>query len=83
MQMAPAPLSGLAHALPRQFATAFPDAGAPQTVSHKADRENWLTLAQTELLAAVVGDENRLLAAWVEAHPKTLFAGKCPDDADP
>ena len=69
--------------LPKQFATAFPNAGAPKTVTGKADREKWLRLAQTELLAAIDSDENRLLTAWVKAHPLTLAAGNCPGDADP
>ena len=38
---------------------------------------------RAEILAALGSPTNRLLEAWVAAHPVKLAAGKCPEDSDP
>lgn len=70
--------------LPHQFAEKFPEESAPNKVATQQDREKWLHIAQSELLRALDRPDNRLLEAYVAAHPTTLAAGGCPrDDALP
>jgi hypothetical protein len=68
---------------PRQFATRFPGESSPTSVTTDQDRNRWLAITQSEFLAALERPNNRLLEAWVSAHPRTLSAGKCPGDLDP
>jgi hypothetical protein len=68
---------------PKQFAAHYPTAGAPSSVGSSADRQTWLDMARKEFLTALSSPTNRLLEAWVAAHPKTLSAAKCPKDGDP
>src|ERR1043166_5566230 len=69
--------------LPRQFAARFPDAQAPTVLNSAAARQKWLDIAKAEFLAAIDNPTNRLLEAWVAAHPETLRRGRCPEDRDP
>jgi hypothetical protein len=69
--------------LPRQFAARFPDSQAPSMLDSATARQKWLNLAKSELLAALAQPENRLLDAWMSAHPKTIGRGVCPGDGDP
>ena len=69
--------------LPRQFAARFPDSEAPFMLDSATARQKWLDLAKSELLAALAQPENRLLDAWMSAHPKTIGRGVCPGDGDP
>lgn len=63
---------------PLQFAARYPGEGVPQSLKTPQDRLRWLELARSEFLAALAKPDNRLLEAWVAAHPKPLSAGKCP-----
>ncbi|BCG73348.1 hypothetical protein MesoLj113a_45060 [Mesorhizobium sp. 113-1-2] len=67
----------------QQFAKQFPTEGAPASLKTAAERQQWLDVAKKELLDALSKPENRLLTAWVAAHPKTLAKGACPADKDP
>jgi hypothetical protein len=69
--------------LPKQFATRFPKEGAPTSLNSAQARQKWLDIARAEFLAALKSPTNRLLEAWMAAHPVTLAAGKCPEDKDP
>lgn len=83
IQTIPSGLTRYWRTLPKQFAARFPDAGAPVAVNTPALRQKWLDLARAEFLAALTSPTNRLLEAWVAAHPVKLSAGKCPADTDP
>ncbi|UCI19918.1 glucosaminidase domain-containing protein [Mesorhizobium sp. B2-1-8] len=67
----------------QQFAKQFPNQGAPANLKSPAERQQWLDTAKQELLNALSNPENRLLTAWVGAHPKTLAKGVCPEDNSP
>lgn len=69
--------------MPRQFAARFPSEAIPQSLTTLQDRQQWLNIVRSEFLTALVEPSNRLLEAWVAAHPKTLAAGTCPNDKDP
>lgn len=62
---------------PADFAARFPDAGAPANTSGAENRLAWLTLVRTEMLAALEGDRNRLLEAWLCANSTALFGATC------
>jgi hypothetical protein len=64
--------------LPADFAVRFPDAQAPTALDSPAARQKWLDIAKAEFLAALDSPTNRLLEAWVAAHPVTLRRGTCP-----
>jgi hypothetical protein len=66
-----------------QFAALFTREGAPSMLASPSDRQKWLDTARTELLAALEKPDNRLLDAWIAAHPKTLAQGACPKDDAP
>lgn len=83
IQTIPSGLTRFWRTLPKQFAARFPDAGAPVALNTPARRQKWLDLARAEFLAALGSPTNRLLEAWVAAHPVKLAAGKCPADNDP
>jgi hypothetical protein len=69
--------------LPRQFAERYPNDGVIPNVDSRAARQEWLDVARTEFLAALRHPTNRLLSAWIAAHPETLRAGECPSDNAP
>lgn len=69
--------------LPKQFAARYPSEGAPIALNSPEARQKWLNIARAEFLAALGSPINRLLEAWVAAHPVTLAAGKCPEDTQP
>lgn len=69
--------------LPKQFAARFPDAGAPIKLDSQPARQKWLDIARVEFLEALASPTNRLLEAWVAAHPVTLKTGTCPEDKQP
>lgn len=62
---------------PADFAARFPDAGAPPSSVGAENRAAWLALAQTEMLAALESDRNRLLEAWLCANATELFGATC------
>jgi len=66
--------------LPRQFAERFPGEGAPASLATSTDMQRWLDLVRAEFQKALESPNNRLLEAWVAAHPQTLAAGRCPRD---
>jgi len=47
------------------------------------DQNRWLHITRVEILAALDRPHDRLLDAYVAAHPETLKAGKCPSDTAP
>ncbi len=69
--------------LPRQFAERYPNAGVMSNVNSHAAQQEWLNVARREFLAALKSPTNRLLSAWMAAHPETLRAGECPGDTSP
>jgi len=69
--------------LPKQFAALFPNENAPTALSSREARQKWLDMARAEFLSALGGPTNRLLDAWMAAHPQTLQQGRCPKDSDP
>jgi len=87
--------SGLARfwrTLPRHVAGFYPDSGAPEAVKEDDQREAWLEVVRKEILSALNQPENRLLDAYMAAHPKTLHSllgkkvikdGDCPTEASP
>ena len=88
----PSGLTRFWRTLPRHLATLYSDSGAPQAVTENADRQVWLDVARKEILSALNQPENRLLDAYMAAHPETLRAalGKqvikyadCPGEASP
>jgi hypothetical protein len=50
---------------PAEFSAHFPAEGAAEDLHTEAGRAHWLDRTKTELLAAIGGDHNRLLEAWV------------------
>ena len=68
---------------PAQFAKQFPTVAVPPSLNSPKARGEWLDIAHSEFLAALSNPNNRLLEAWVAAHPKTLSAGRCPGDNEP
>jgi hypothetical protein len=62
---------------PADFAARFPDSGAPPNTAGAENRAAWLALAQTEMLAALDSDRNRLLEAWLCANATELFGATC------
>lgn len=58
--------------LPRQFAERYPKSGAPKLLDEPNDRTKWLEVAKTEFSKATTHETNRLLEAWIAAHPKTI-----------
>lgn len=79
----PSGLLRLWRTLPRQFAKRYPNAGVVPNVDSRAAQQKWLDVARTEFMTALKSPTNRLLAAWIAAHPETLRAGECPDDNAP
>jgi hypothetical protein len=88
----PSGLTRFWRTLPRHLATLYPDSGAPEAVTEKEGRQAWLEVARKEILSALDKPENRLLDAYMAAHPNTLRAalGKpvikyadCPGEASP
>lgn len=69
--------------LPRHFAKRYPDVWKETSLSTPEIRAAWLNLTRVETLKAIDKGENRLLEAYVAAHPVTLGSGKCPDDNSP
>lgn len=69
--------------LPRQFAKRYPNEGVIPNVDSRAAQQKWLDVARAEFLTALKSPTNRLLAAWIAAHPETLRAGECPGDNSP
>jgi hypothetical protein len=69
--------------LPRQFAKHYPNDGVVSNVASRPAQQKWLDVARTEFLTALKSPTNRLLAAWIAAHPETLRAGECPSDNAP
>lgn len=69
--------------LPRQFAERYPGDGVIPNVGSRAAQQKWLDVARAEFLAALRHPTNRLLSAWIAAHPETLRAGECPSDNAP
>ena len=68
---------------PGQFAARFPSEAIPRSLTTPQDRQKWLNIARSEFLAALERPNNRLLEAWIAAHPQTLAAGTCPNDKAP
>jgi hypothetical protein len=81
----PTGLTRLWRTTPAQFAARYHDDSVPKKVKSTtaAARQKWLDVARSEMLAAMDGTENRLLDAWIHAHPKTLSVGSCPGDSSP
>lgn len=69
--------------LPSQFAQRYPNVGVMPVLDSQAAQQKWLDVARTEFLNALKSPTNRLLEAWVAAHPKTLGSGECPGDTAP
>lgn len=75
----PSPMpSGLARfwrTLPAHFAKTFEGSGAPMEVSAKGEdkeRQKWLDIVRNEVLGALNSPEDRLLMAYLAAHPQTI-----------
>lgn len=79
----PSGVTRLWRTLPHQYAAAFPGDGAPTTLATPQARQAWLDIAKGQTLAALEANRNRLLEAYVAAHPKTLARGRCPADDAP
>mgnify|MGYP007067072523 CR=1 FL=1 len=69
--------------MPGQFAAHYPNEAIPERVTTPQDKQQWLNIVRSEFLVALRGSSNRLLEAWIAAHPKTLAEGTCPNDEDP
>ena len=68
----PTGLTRLWRTLPAQFAAKYPKSGAPSSLDTPAARQKWLETAKAEFSAASTNGTNRLLEAWIAAHPKTI-----------
>src|SRR5262245_4790297 len=64
---------------PAQFAARFPNEPIPQNMNTPEKRQQWLNIAQAEILAGLTRPNNRLLEAWMAANKVTLSAGHCPE----
>ena len=60
--------------LPAHMAARYP----AETIPRHVDTRQWLEFTQAEMLAAFERPNNRLLEAYLSAHPTTLAAGNCP-----
>jgi hypothetical protein len=69
--------------LARHLAAKAMDIDVPSELNTKERRQRWLDVVKSETLAALGRPTNRLLNAWMAAHPITLRSGDCPDDRDP
>jgi hypothetical protein len=59
---------------PAEFASRFPNGGAPTTLSTKEQRTEWLALVRRETLNALDSSSNRLLEAWLCSNARLLGA---------
>jgi hypothetical protein len=55
----------------------------PPQINTPERRLKWLETARAEMIDALGKPSNRLLDAWVTAHPLTITLGACPDESDP
>lgn len=69
--------------LPHQFAIKAIELGVPGELNTPDRRLKWLEAVRDETLATLSQPRNRLLIAWMAAHPIVLRTGECPDDRDP
>lgn len=79
----PSGLTRFWRTLPRQFAARFPNETVPQDLATPERRQSWLNLTRSEMLTALQSPNNRLLEAWIAAHPTTIASGTCPTDVAP
>lgn len=69
--------------LPHQLAARVMGLDIPPQINTPERRLKWLETTRAEMVDALGKPSNRLLGAWVTAHPLTLRLGACPDDSDP
>ena len=62
---------------PGDFAWRFPSEGPPADLDTLASKRHWLARVQSEMLAALQSDHNRLLEAWLCAHAQAELGAAC------
>jgi hypothetical protein len=78
----PTGVTRLWRTLPKQYALRFSASSAPKDIHATGAPEAWLRIAREEMLAALDSPRNRLLDAYVAAHPQSLRRGACPKKDD-
>ncbi|NGZ10892.1 MAG: hypothetical protein CV088_16150 [Nitrospira sp. LK70] len=68
--------------MPKQFAARFPNEAIPHRLTTIQERQQWLNIVRAESRAALNEPSNRLLEAWIAAHPITVTMGICPKDEE-